>query len=98
MRDIRMVTRSRCVRYVGDNKAPETWPFSMEFVPDGEPEGLSGGVREEVCTLYRWGRGYAACSRKDSCGFGLRTVQSDRYVERRNNKAALCMYYLWIRA
>jgi hypothetical protein len=26
-----------------------------------------GGVREEVCTLYRWGRGYAACSRKDSC-------------------------------
>jgi hypothetical protein len=24
----------------------------------------SGGVREEVCTLYRWGRGDAACSRK----------------------------------
>jgi hypothetical protein len=39
MRDIRIATRSRCVRSVGDNKAPETWPFSMEFVPEGEPEG-----------------------------------------------------------
>jgi hypothetical protein len=28
------------------------------------PRVVSGGVREEVCTLYRWGRGYAACSKK----------------------------------
>jgi hypothetical protein len=33
----------------------------------------SGDVREEVCTLYRWGRGYAACSRKAVVVLGLTT-------------------------
>jgi hypothetical protein len=45
MRDIRIATRSRCVRSVGD-KAPETWPFSMEFVPEGKPEGCEWRRRE----------------------------------------------------
>jgi hypothetical protein len=56
MRDIRIAKFSRCVRSVGENKAPETWPFSMEFVPKEEPEGCEwrGREREEVCTLYRW--------------------------------------------
>jgi hypothetical protein len=31
------------VRSVGDNKAPETWPFSMAFVPEGEPKGCEWG-------------------------------------------------------
>jgi hypothetical protein len=97
MWDIQIAKCSRCVRSVRDNKAPETWPFPMEFVPEGEPVVVSGGVRDEVCTLYRWGRGYAACSRKYSCWFGLRTGQSDCCVGRVNNKATLCMYYLWIR-
>jgi hypothetical protein len=31
---------------------------------------VSGGsLREEVCTLYRWGRGYGACSRKTQFWF-----------------------------
>jgi hypothetical protein len=34
------------VRSVGDNKAPETWPFSMEFVPEGEPDGCEWRRRE----------------------------------------------------
>jgi hypothetical protein len=42
----------------------------MEFVPEGEPEGCE---REEVCTLYRWGRGYGACSRKAVVVLGLTT-------------------------
>jgi hypothetical protein len=46
MPGIRIATRSRCVRSVGDNKAPETWPFSMEFVPKGEPEGCEWRGRE----------------------------------------------------
>jgi hypothetical protein len=45
MRDIRIATCSRWVRSVGD-KAPETWPFSMEFVPEGEPEGCECRRRE----------------------------------------------------
>jgi hypothetical protein len=48
MLDIRIATRSRCVRSVGDNKAPETWPFSMEFVPEGEPEVCEWRRRERV--------------------------------------------------
>jgi hypothetical protein len=31
MRDIRIATRSRCVRSVSDNKAPETWPEGCEW-------------------------------------------------------------------
>jgi hypothetical protein len=46
MRDIRIATCSRCVRSVGGNKAPETWPFSMEFVPKGEAEGFEWRGRE----------------------------------------------------
>jgi hypothetical protein len=46
MRDILIAKCSRCVRSVGDNKAPETWPFSMEFVPEGEPEGCEWRRRE----------------------------------------------------
>jgi hypothetical protein len=46
MPDIRIATRSRCVRSVSDNKAPETWPFSMEFVPEGEPESCEWRRRE----------------------------------------------------
>jgi hypothetical protein len=46
MRDIRIATCSRCVRSVGDNKEPETWPFCTEFVPKGEPEGCEWRRRE----------------------------------------------------
>jgi hypothetical protein len=46
MRDIRIATCSRSARSVGENKAPETWPFSMEFVPKGEPEGCEWRGRE----------------------------------------------------
>jgi hypothetical protein len=35
--ETRIATHSRCVRSVGDNKAQETLPFSIEFVPEGEP-------------------------------------------------------------
>jgi hypothetical protein len=73
MRDIRIATRSRCVRSVGDNKVPEMWPFSMEFVPEGEPEGCEWRRERGSCTLYRWGRGYGACSRKAVVVLGLTT-------------------------
>jgi hypothetical protein len=65
VRDIRIATCSSCVRSVGEKKAPETWPFSMEFVPKGEPEGCEWTGRERG-SLHplQMGAGYAACSRK----------------------------------
>jgi hypothetical protein len=47
------------------------------------PWVASGGVREEVCTLYRWGRGYAACSRKVVVVLGLRTKGAKLLCERK---------------
>jgi hypothetical protein len=80
MWDIWIATCSRCVRFVGDNKAPETRPFSMEFVPKGEPEGyewrgcergnlhpLQMGAR--VCSLLQKDRFWFS-----AWGLGSRTV------------------------
>jgi hypothetical protein len=41
------------------------------------PRVASGGVREEVCTLYRWGRGYGACSKKAVVVLGLMTKEAN---------------------
>jgi hypothetical protein len=63
MRDILIATGSRCVRSVGKNKAPETWPFYMEFVPKGEPEGCewSGRERGSLHHLQMGGGGTQLC-------------------------------------
>jgi hypothetical protein len=77
MRDIRIATCSHCVRSIGDNKAPETWPFSMEFVPEGDPEGCEWRRRERE-SLHPLQMGYAACSRKRQLlVLGWMTWQSD---------------------
>jgi hypothetical protein len=92
MRDIRIATCSRCVRSVGDNKAPETWPFSMEFVPEGEPEGCEW--RRERGSLYplQMGAGVRSLLQKDTVFVpGLMTWLSDFFVEC-SNKATQCMY------
>jgi hypothetical protein len=67
MRDIRIAICSRCVRSVGENKAPETWPFSMEFVPKGEPEGCEWRGRERG-SLHplQMGAGVRSLLQKDS--------------------------------
>jgi hypothetical protein len=69
--ETRIATRSRCVRSVGDNKAPETWPFSMQFVPEGEPEGCEW--RRERGSLHPLQMEAGVCSllQKGSCCFGL---------------------------
>jgi hypothetical protein len=53
MRDIRIAICSRCVRSIANNKEPEMWPFSMEFVPEGEPEVCEWRRRERgsLCPL-----------------------------------------------
>jgi hypothetical protein len=62
------------------------------------PRVMSGGdVREEVCTLYRWGRGYAACSRKIVFVLGLMTSLSDGLWELVNSKGIKCVYCLVMR-
>jgi hypothetical protein len=48
------------VRSVGDNKAPETWPFSMEFVLEGEPEGYEW--RRERGSLHPVQMGAGGCT------------------------------------
>jgi hypothetical protein len=72
--DVRIATCSRCVRSVGDNKAPETWPFSMEFVPEGEPEGCEWRRRERA-SLHplQMGAGVRSLLQKRQLLFGLRT-------------------------
>jgi hypothetical protein len=67
MRDIRTATCSGCVRSVGENKAPETWPFSMEFDPKGEPEGCEWRGHERG-SLHPLQKGAGVCSllQKDS--------------------------------
>jgi hypothetical protein len=66
MQDIRIATCSRCVRSVGENKAPETWPFSMEFVPKGEPESLNGGGERGSLHPLQLGAGVCSLLQKDS--------------------------------
>jgi hypothetical protein len=63
----RITTCSRYVRFVGDNKAPETWPFSIKFVPKGELEGfeLRGRVRGSL-HLLQMGAGVCSLLQKDS--------------------------------
>jgi hypothetical protein len=98
MRDIRIATSSRCVRSVGDNKAPETWTFSMEFVPEGEPEGCEWRRRERG-SLHppQNGAGLRSLLQKIELLVWLEDWQSDCCVGRVNSKATLCMYYLWMR-
>jgi hypothetical protein len=98
MRDIRIATGIRCVRSVGD-KAPESWPFSMEFVPKGEPEGCEWRGRERG-SLHplQMGAGVRSLLQKIQLWFlGLMTWQSDCFVGRVSSKAIQCMYYLWMR-
>jgi hypothetical protein len=93
MRDILIASRSRCVRSVGENKAPETWPFSTEFVPKGEPEGCEGGSLHPL----QMGAVLRSLLQKDTIFvLGLMTWRSDCFVER-SNKATQCMYCLVMR-
>jgi hypothetical protein len=61
----------RFLCYVGENKAPETWPFSMEFLPNGEPEDCEwrGRERENLHPL-QMGAGVRSLLQKDT-GFVL---------------------------
>jgi hypothetical protein len=90
--ETRISTRCRCERSVGD-KAPETLPFSMEFVPEGEPRVASGGVREEVWPSTDGGGGLELAPERQLF-WAWRLKKQICYVGRRNNKVALWMYYL----
>jgi hypothetical protein len=67
MRDIRIAICGRCVRSVGDNKAPETWPFSMEFVPEGEPEDCEWGRKRGSLHPLQMGAGVRSLLLKRQC-------------------------------
>jgi hypothetical protein len=73
MRDIQIATSSRCVRSVGENKAPETWPFSMEFVPKGETRGLwvEGGWERKSAPFTDGGGGTQLAPGRHSFGSWL---------------------------
>jgi hypothetical protein len=94
MRDIRIATRSRSARTVGENKAPETWSFSMEFVPKGEPEGCEWKGRERGrLHPLQMGAGVRSLLQKYTvCAHGLRTWLSDGIVEGVTTKATQCMH------
>jgi hypothetical protein len=66
MRDIRIATCSRCVSSVGENEAPETWPFSMEFVPKGEPRGWVRGRERGSLHPLQMGAGVRSLLQKDT--------------------------------
>jgi hypothetical protein len=93
---------SRCVRSVGDNKAPETWPFSMEFVPKGEPEGCEWRGRERG-SLHplQMGAGVRSLLQKYTVFvLGLMTWLSDCFVQRVSSKppnVCICLVMrVWI--
>jgi hypothetical protein len=77
--ETRTATRSRCVRSVRDNKAPETYPFYMEFVSMGEPEGCEWRRRERKSSPSTDGGGgtqpaperHSFCSWLDDLAVGL---------------------------
>jgi hypothetical protein len=98
MRDIRIATRSRCVRSIVDNKAPETWPFSMEFVPEGEPDGFEWRGAERGCLHpLQMGVGVLILLQKETVFvLGLMTWLSDCFLER-SIKATQCMYCVVMR-
>jgi hypothetical protein len=98
MRDIRIATCSRCVRSFRDNKAPETWPFYMEFVPKGDPEGGEWWRRERGgLHPLQMGAGVRSLLQKDTVFvLGLMTWRSDCFVGS-SNKATQCMYCLVMR-
>jgi hypothetical protein len=59
------------VRSVGDNETPETWPFLWNLSQRENPRVVSGeGMREEVCTLYRWGTGHTVLAPEKDAVFG----------------------------
>jgi hypothetical protein len=94
MRDIRIATCSRCVRSVGDNKAPETWPFSMEFVPERETKGCERGSLHPL----QMGAGVRGLLQKDTvfCCFWLDDLAVGLlYGEQHQSRS--CMYCLVMR-
>jgi hypothetical protein len=96
MGDNRIATRSRCVRSV-DDKAPETWPFPMEFVPKGEPEGCEWRRERGSLHTLQMGAGVRRLLQKDTVFvLGLMTWLSDCFVGG-NIKATQCIYCLVMR-
>jgi hypothetical protein len=91
MRDILIATCSRCERSVGDDEAPETWPFLWNLSQSENPRVVSGGGVRGESAPRREGGGYQPLlSERQSFVLGCPVVCGSLLAANGSNEYTAC--------